>query len=186
MDLHVLVCRVSCRVFIPFSSLEQLRFCILREGVRNLGRTILRIWAEYGWLGRVAGGFLGSDNWLMMSQQRIPVRRGLVGLLSLLCLGTGVFLWVQNSGSADSRSMPIMWAAAFGRVGLLLGAFWIAMPTKDREAAWANVSVSTLAGAALALFAIARYPRTALPLLAVIAVIGYFVKPKQKYRPPRD
>lgn len=64
------------------------------------------------------------------------------------------------------------------RVGLLLGAFWLALPSKDRPAAWAKFSPWTIAGiVALAVF----LPRLkfVLPVLIAFAGIAWLVRPRK-------
>jgi hypothetical protein len=76
--------------------------------------------------------------------------------------------------------------AAFFRVGLLMGALWLALPGKNREAAWAHVTPNTLLGLFLALLGIAWRPRVAIPFLIVLGLLAIFIRPRGKYRPPRD
>jgi hypothetical protein len=87
---------------------------------------------------------------------KIEVNRPLVGVIALVCLVTAAVLWQVP----DSNTM---WVAGFVRAGLMTGAIWLALPTKNRAAAWANVSPWTLAG-----------------------VVGYFLKGRSKNRPGRD
>lgn len=64
---------------------------------------------------------------------RIRINRLIVGLLAILCLIAGLAIGVTDS-------MENLWCGSFVRAGLLLAAFWIAMPTKGRAAAWAQTS----------------------------------------------
>ncbi len=119
-----------------------------------------------------------------MSDPKIPVNRTLVGLLSCACLVAAGYLFFFME--ADRTTRTLMWSAAFVRVGLLMGAFWLALPTKNRDAAWAGVSPWQFIGGLLAVAAIALRPRVAIPFLVLLAVVGFFLRPRPKYRPPRQ
>jgi hypothetical protein len=116
-----------------------------------------------------------------MSRQKVPVNRTLTGFLTIVCLvsGIGMLLYMPEREAV---------AAALIRVGLLLGAFWLALPTKTREAAWANVSPVALIGVLAGAVAIAVRPalfRYLLPLAFALLVVGYVLKPREKRRPNR-
>ena len=76
-------------------------------------------------------------------------------------------------------------AAAFVRVGLLLGAFWLALPTKSRPAAWSNVSPYVVVAIVVALLLV-RQMRVFVPLLLVVALLAFFLRPRPKKRPTGD
>jgi hypothetical protein len=113
-----------------------------------------------------------------MSGQKIAINRTLVGLSALVCLGIAATLLVLYPGSEEWS----YWQGAFVRVGALMTAFWIALPSRKRDAAWANVSVGTLIGVILAIFGIAYRPRYAVPLIIVVVAIGFVLRPRQKGR----
>ena len=113
---------------------------------------------------------------------KIEVNRPLVGVIALLCLITAGVLW-QMPDSND------MWVAGFMRAGLMTGAIWLALPTKNRAAAWANVSPWTLNGVIGGIVATAARPRVLLalvPLLISLAIIGKFLRGRPSERPDRD
>ncbi|WP_166819678.1 hypothetical protein [Thalassoroseus pseudoceratinae] len=111
------------------------------------------------------------------------MNRTLVGLLALACLLAAGYLFFFSEAEQSSRTM--MWSGAFVRVGLLTGAFWLALPTKTRDAAWAGVSPWQFVGGLLAIAAVAIRPRVAIPFLLALAVVGFFLRPRPKQRPPR-
>lgn len=116
-----------------------------------------------------------------MAQQKVAVNRTLTGILTIVCLVSGFAMLVYM----PAREAV---AAALIRVGLLLGAFWLALPTKTREAAWANVSPALLIGSLAAAVAIAVRPaliRVLLPILVALLIVGYVLKPRDKRRPTR-
>ncbi len=74
---------------------------------------------------------------------------------------------------------------AFMRVGLLMFAFWLALPTKKRDAAWANVSPWFFVGLILAIVGVAVRPKIAVPLIVVLSIFGFVLRPRNKKRAPR-
>ena len=115
-----------------------------------------------------------------MSHEKYPVNRMMVGLVTLVCLGAALALWLF---APQDNSQWRMLQAAFVRVGCVMAAFWVALPTRFRKAAWANVSPTTFAGILLALFAAAYRPRIVIPILIVLAIVGFFLRPREKKRP---
>jgi len=114
-----------------------------------------------------------------MSKDKIPVNRKLVGILALVCLGSAAVLFL---GFRDQASWQL-WQAAFTRVGIVMSAFWLAMPSRHREAAWANLSPTTLIGLFVTIIAAGRFPKVVIPVAIVVAIIGFFLKPRSKARP---
>lgn len=111
-----------------------------------------------------------------MSDQKIEINRTLVGISALVCLLTaGTLLAVYPSD--DSW---VYWQGAFVRVGALMSALWLALPSGKRQAAWTNVSPTTFLGVILAVFGIAFRPKVAVPLIIVVAIIGFVLRPRQK------
>lgn len=117
---------------------------------------------------------------------KIAVNRTMVGLISLVCLSSWLFLYFRNPNAEGDL---LLWQGGLMRAGLLMGALWIALPTKNRDAAWANVSPWMLAGLIGGVIGIARFPRLFVPLLAILAVVGFFLRPRKTARdrrPDRD
>lgn len=115
-----------------------------------------------------------------MSQEKVKINRTLVGILTLGCFAAAGAIYATHPHDESWR----LWLAGFVRVGLLMSAFWLALPTQDRDAAWANVSWTTFAGLLLALIVVVRLPlRIVLPLLVVLTVVGIFLRPRAKRRP---
>ncbi|MGD9855762.1 MAG: hypothetical protein AB7U20_12525 [Planctomycetaceae bacterium] len=111
-----------------------------------------------------------------MSDRSVPVNRTLVGVIAAACLCAGLVIMVVESPSN-------MWCAAFLRVGLVCGAFWLALPGRGREAAWANVSPQLILGVLLAALVFVSRPRIFVILLIPLAVIGFFLRPRGRARP---
>ena len=109
-----------------------------------------------------------------MAEQQISVNRTLVGMIAAACLVAGLLI-----GFVDEFAN--LWCAAFVRVGLVMAALWVALPSGDREAAWANISPLTLVGILLFALVFVRRPLVFLPILIGVALIGFFLRPR---RPP--
>jgi len=107
----------------------------------------------------------------MAHDKELQRKRGLVGVLALICLILGAALLM--SGGNEGL------ASAFIRVGLLMGAFWLALPTHTRSAAWARVSpwsIAVVVGVAVLLPRL----RFFLPVLVVGIIIGWVIRPRRK------
>ena len=117
--------------------------------------------------------------------KRTTISRPLVGLITLALLGTWGAMWLLHAaGAVDAESQPLkLWWAGFGRVGLVMLALWLALPSKDRPAAWANVSKPMLVGVLLVVVLVAVRPWIAVPLLAFLAIASLFLRPRAKRRP---
>lgn len=108
-----------------------------------------------------------------MTDTQVPVNRSLVGLLAIICVVAGAAV-----GYFDS--LENVWCGSFVRTGLLLGAFWLALPSGRREAAWANVSPWTLVAALGAALIFVRRPKIFFVILAVLIVAAVVIKPRRK------
>jgi hypothetical protein len=109
-----------------------------------------------------------------MADHKIAVNRTLAGVLAAGCLIAGGTLLAL-------RGMEDAIAAAFIRVGLMLGALWCAMPTRHRDAAWANVSPLTILIVLVVVIVFARM-RWLLPIAIALAAVGYFIRPRNRRR----
>jgi hypothetical protein len=119
------------------------------------------------------------------TQKQNAVSRPLVGAITIaLLLAWTVTGLLQYTGTwhGDEANLD-MWRAGFLRVGLLMFALWIALPTKDRPAAWSNISKPMLFGLLLAIVLVAVRPWIAIPLLAVLAVASLILRPRARRRP---
>jgi hypothetical protein len=116
-----------------------------------------------------------------MPEKSISINRTLVGIIAAVCLGAAGMIALVDSHEN-------VWCAAFIRVGLVTGAFWLALPSRHREAAWAHVSPHTLLLVLLAALVFVKRPLVFLPLLAVLTIIGLLLRPRggRRPRPPRE
>ena len=109
-----------------------------------------------------------------MEQKGVPVNRGLVGILTIGCFAGSIAVAIYRGDFADAL------AAALFRTSLLLGAFWLALPTRSREAAWARISPWTLALFVGAGVLMARRPKVFLPMILALAIAAYFIRPRNR------
>jgi hypothetical protein len=103
------------------------------------------------------------------------VNRTHVGILGVVCCAAAIVIALTAPEQEALR-------AACLRVGLLLGAFWLALPTKSRPAAWANVSPWAVVVIVVALLFV-RQMKVFIPLLLVVGLLAFFLRPRPKKRP---
>lgn len=80
-----------------------------------------------------------------------------------------------------------LWAGAFMRVGVVLAAFWLALPTRSREAAWARVPIWKVVATLVGLLVIvrSRIPfQILIPVGVVVGVLWIILRPKPARHPP--
>ena len=105
------------------------------------------------------------------TQSELINKRFRVGLIALVCLLFAVVSFVNGN-------LHSPWASASLRVGLVMGALWLALPTKTRPAAWAHLSKWWLAGIAISAVLLPRL-RYIWPILVVGIVIGWLLRPRR-------
>jgi hypothetical protein len=110
-----------------------------------------------------------------MPQSAPFVNRTLVGILAIVCCAAAIVIALT---APEQEAL----GAACLRVGLVLGAFWLALPTRSRPAAWANVSPYVVVAIVVALLFV-RQMRVFIPLLLVVGVLAFFLRPRPKKRP---
>tara|TARA_R110002111_G_scaffold126741_5_gene191487 strand:- start:73482 stop:73841 length:360 start_codon:yes stop_codon:yes gene_type:complete len=118
-----------------------------------------------------------------MAGEKIPINRALVGVISVGCLITAGCL--HQFVTVEQFAQKVAATGAFMRVGLLMFAFWLALPTRNRDAAWANVSPWVFVGLILGIVGVAVRPKIAIPLIVILAVLGFFLRPRDRKRSSR-
>jgi len=113
-----------------------------------------------------------------MAGEKIEINRPLVGVLTIICYLVAAYIWLRYPNEE-------FWLGGFVRVALLMSAFWLALPSGNREAAWANVSPSTFVAILVAVLMVPRYPRAIFGMAVVLLPIWYFLRPRKKQRPPQ-
>lgn len=114
----------------------------------------------------------------MSSPSHQRVNLWLVGILALASLAAGIIMALN--GQTEN-----IWCASFIRLGLLLSAFWIAMPRRGRAAAWANISPFWVAGAIGVLLVLIRRPIVLVPVAIALFVLAVVVPLFTTPRPRR-
>lgn len=109
-----------------------------------------------------------------MNLEDWKVRRRIVAGIAIFCwILTGIF-YLTEPVPAEAMSLAVSL-----RIGIVMSALWLAMPTKDRPAAWANMSakwwVTFLLGTLVSLWR----PKMAPFIFAVFGVIGFLWKTKK-------
>lgn len=112
-----------------------------------------------------------------MTTSKLQINRPLTGLIALALLIAGVVVL-----AALPQSPQI--AAGCIRSGLVLGALWLALPTRTRPAAWEDVSWTTFVAILLVIVAIlsARLRWWGIPVLLALAFAFYFLRRVAKKR----
>ncbi|MCP4171376.1 MAG: hypothetical protein GY758_11455 [Fuerstiella sp.] len=108
----------------------------------------------------------------MVNEDDLRRRRVYVGLLAVASLiGAVVLLFYPGNDGVQG---------ALVRVGLVMGAFWLALPTKTRPAAWKGMmSGWTAPGLIITALVIPRL-KFMFPVLAIIVGIAYFARPRTR------
>lgn len=118
-----------------------------------------------------------------MPQGTISLNRTVIGLMALICgIASAVLLGMM--ATRPENSGLIYTQGGLARMGLVLGALWLAMPSRNREAAWANISPKFLAlllGAAIVMIRIP--PRILIPAAIITGVTIIILRPRPKRRP---
>jgi hypothetical protein len=113
-----------------------------------------------------------------MTSQRGGFNRALTGVLAVGCGIAGIALCVVR-GTEDALGASLI------RAGVVLGALWIALPTRSREAAWARVSPYAVIGIAIGIVLLVRHVRVLLPVAIAAAAAGYLLRPRKSRSRPR-
>ena len=109
----------------------------------------------------------------MVNEEELRGKRVYVGLLSIGCLVGAVVTMILRP---DDTGL----LGALVRVGLLLGAFWLAMPTATRPAAWKRLPSSNWAIFGMIISAV-LIPRLKymFPVMAIFAAVAWFARPRK-------
>ena len=113
------------------------------------------------------------------SSQNVTINRALVGTIAVAMLGGAGVLW-PFAGSQN------IWIGACLKVGLVMGALWLALPTISRHGSFGQASWATVIGAIALLLVLtgknANF-RIILPMLVVVGGLIAILRPRSKSRP---
>jgi lysylphosphatidylglycerol synthetase-like protein (DUF2156 family) len=101
-----------------------------------------------------------------------PNKRPLIGVITLVCLGAAVVSATLDRWNAAS-------AAALFRVATVMGALWLAYPAFADRAVWQKFYRRVILILIVTAVFINRL-RFFLPLLLVVLIVIWFVRPKKK------
>lgn len=102
-------------------------------------------------------------------------RRRRAGWLAVVCLAAGAIGFAANGYESA-------WASIASRVGIVLAALWMCLPTTSRPAVWSAITPGRLA---LIIAAVALSYRISIryfPFLVAAVALGWFLRPKKKHR----
>jgi hypothetical protein len=118
-----------------------------------------------------------------MDRSPLAVRKLVVGLIALACLATSAALWLF----ADDPQTNAANAVAT-RLGIMLGALWLALPSRGESVAWGRALPAIFA--VIVVLAVIRVKWQvlvyAIPVAIVLAIAAAFIRPRSKPRPPRQ
>ena len=121
-----------------------------------------------------------------MNQQPVTVSRTMVGVIGLVLLAVAAILTV-----VDAEGKQEMWAGACLKVGMVMAAFWLALPSITRHEDLGTASLWTLLGVLAAALIVARtkiHPRIILSVLGVAVILLRVLRPRRSSpdRPRRN
>jgi hypothetical protein len=118
-----------------------------------------------------------------MDDSNAALRRLFAGVIALSLLAAAVLLWILPGPSTSQATA--MWRGACGRIGIVMAALWMAMPTRTRPAAWSNLNPRSVGAVGLVALAM-RFPlRLLLPVGGILVVAGMLLRPRRRVRPLR-
>lgn len=105
-------------------------------------------------------------------------RRTMAGILSItmLCIAIAAW-WFMTDSTGDFV------AAACGRVGIVMGALWLAWPSLKRPAKWLPASAPVIG--VIAIIVIAAQPRLILPAIPIVGALIAVSAFAKAFRRPR-
>lgn len=104
----------------------------------------------------------------------LSAKRKLLGIMALACLASGVCLWMFTADPEQSALLSVV-----TRVGIVLGALWLALPTAGTNWAWQKAGPVLIIAIALTALA-GRRLRYALPVAIVLAIVLVVLRPRPK------
>jgi hypothetical protein len=119
-----------------------------------------------------------------MEKSKTTINRPLVGVLAigLFTASLVLMLWPGTLPGPAGATM----GAATAKVGILMAALWLALPSGNRPAAWAKLRLTSAAPLVLVGLALFRIPfRILIPLVGIVLLAGIVLRPRPVRRPER-
>lgn len=117
-----------------------------------------------------------------MNASPLAVRKLIIGLISLGCLTTAVSMYFFSEEPLENPVVSVT-----TRLGLMLGALWLALPSQGDNIAWQKGLPIVLA----VIFVLAFLKRGGgrmllyvVPIAIVVGIAAAFIRPRPKRRPP--
>jgi hypothetical protein len=104
----------------------------------------------------------------------LAAKRNLLGVMALICLASAVCLWVFAADPENNALLSVV-----TRVGIVLGALWLALPSVGTNWAWRKAGPVLIIAIVLTALA-GRRLRYALPVAIVVAVLLVILRPRPK------
>jgi hypothetical protein len=116
-----------------------------------------------------------------MNDSPMAVRKLLVGIIAIGCLATAAGLWLFTD---DPGKNPV--TSVTMRLGIMLGALWLALPKQGEHLAWEKCLPAAVAVIVVLSFMKGswRVLIYAIPAAIVVGIAAAFLRPKSKRRPP--
>jgi hypothetical protein len=102
-----------------------------------------------------------------------------IGAIALLLLSSAGYLAWQEFFSKQPDNQPDQWLGAFVRVGIIMGAVWLAWPDLRRLPPW--LLGLTMVLLPITCIVVARWPRY-LPWFVAAGVVMYILRPRGNRR----
>lgn len=107
-----------------------------------------------------------------------PVRRHALGLVSLLFIGAGLWVYLAHGGDKDDKAML---SSILLRAGLVMGALWLALPQlfelMTRQPPWLLGCIAIGLGVLIFRPKLFVFVAPVLGGIVLLQVVGWFLKP---------
>lgn len=112
-----------------------------------------------------------------MDSQTLAGKRLIVGIISIVCLAGSALLWLFGG---NPETNPLL--GALTRVGIVLGALWLALPRTGENIVWSR-ALPPVVAIVVAFAVLRRAGWWIVPLALLVAIAIVVIRPKK--RPPR-
>lgn len=110
-----------------------------------------------------------------MNDSSLAVRRFLTGALAVACLVASAGMWLFSAAPAESG-----FVSALTRIGIVLGALWLALPASGEFPKLNRASPALIVGGILFAIFAQRLRWYVFPLALAVAIAWAFLRPRVK------